>query len=143
MCISNVQPDEYDTVCVCSERILLFLFLQVPLEILPKSETKHEDMISILDTLHQYVPTTSTIQSIESIEVSVDHFHYTLFGGDMLTTARARGSKKIRSNSERGKDRLEGLLPVTEDWHAKVCLLSVRSEMFLVCTPKQTMGLSF
>ena len=42
-----------------------------------------------------------------------------------MTTARARGSQRIRSNSERGKDQLEGLQPVVEDWHAKVCLLGV------------------
>ena len=43
----------------------------------------------------------------------------------MLTAKRARGSKHIRSNSLRGLDRLEGLLPVAEDWHAKVCLMGV------------------
>ncbi len=43
----------------------------------------------------------------------------------MLTAKRARGGKDIRSNSERGKDRLEGLIPVVEDWHAKVCLFGV------------------
>ena len=43
-----------------------------------------------------------------------------------MTAARARGSQRVHSNSERGKDRLEGLQPVVEDWHAKVCLLGVR-----------------
>ena len=42
-----------------------------------------------------------------------------------MTAAWARGSQRVRSNSERGKDRLEGLQPVVEDWHAKVCLLGV------------------
>lgn len=51
--------------------------------------------------------------------------HTSLAGGDQLTAARARGSQQIRCNSERGKDRLEGLQPVVEDWHAKVCLLGV------------------
>ncbi len=46
-------------------------------------------------------------------------------GGDQLTAVRARGSKRVRYNSLRGKDRLEGLEPVIEDWHAKVCLLGV------------------
>ena len=39
----------------------------------------------------------------------------------MLTAKRARGSQHVRSNSTRGLDRLEGLTPVTEDWHTKVC----------------------
>lgn len=43
----------------------------------------------------------------------------------MLTAARARGSKDIRTNSIRGKDRLDGIVPVVEDWHAKVCFLEV------------------
>ena len=46
-------------------------------------------------------------------------------GGDQMTAAQGRGSQRVRSNSERGKGRLEGLQPVVEDWHAKVCLLGV------------------
>ena len=42
-----------------------------------------------------------------------------------MTAARVRGSKRVRSNSQRGRDRLEGLIPVVEDWHAKGCLLTV------------------
>lgn len=53
-------------------------------------------------------------------------------GGDQMTAARARGSQRIRSNSERGKDRLEGLQPVVEDWHAKVCLLGVSNSTHIV-----------
>ena len=45
----------------------------------------------------------------------------------MLTAKHARESKNIRSNSARGSDRLEGLLPVVEDWHTKVCLIGVIS----------------
>ena len=50
---------------------------------------------------------------------------YMFSGGDQLTAARARSGQRIRSNSLRGKDRLEGMVPVIEDWHAKVCLLGV------------------
>lgn len=42
-----------------------------------------------------------------------------------MTAARARGSHRVRCNSERAKERLEGLQPVCEDWHAKVTLLGV------------------
>lgn len=55
----------------------------------------------------------------------LDKFHYLLFGGDQLTVERAHGSKKCRSNEIRGLDRLEGLIPVVEDWHAKVIFLKV------------------
>ena len=49
-----------------------------------------------------------------------------------MTAARARGSQRVRSNSERGKDQLQGLQPVVEDWHAKVCLLGVCVHSFLL-----------
>jgi hypothetical protein len=42
-----------------------------------------------------------------------------------MTAARARSSQRVRCNSERGKGRLEGLQPVIEDWHAKMCVLGV------------------
>ena len=36
------------------------------------------------------------------------------------------GPKKERNSEDRGVYRLEGMIPVIEDWHAKVCLLKVR-----------------
>ena len=49
----------------------------------------------------------------------------TLVGGNQLTTARARGAQRITSNSLKSEDKLEGVLPVAEDWHTKMCLLQV------------------
>lgn len=87
--------------------------------------------MAILEHLHQYVPTSEVEETIEiegqpERKVIIDHFHYLLFGGDLLTEMRAGTARNIRNNSERGRDRLEGLLPVIEDWHTKVCLLEVR-----------------
>ena len=128
-------------------------FLQIPLGVLLKTETKYEDMVGIMDHLHQYVPTVTSEYIYEDEEsgtqnkVSGDHFHYSLIGkymiyismsymkcilytkicvgGDQLTAERARGSQRISDNSKTGAERLEGLLPVVEDWHAKMCLLEV------------------
>ena len=50
-------------------------------------------------------------------------------GGDQLTVARSRGFQRIRINSTRRKDRLEGLVPIVEDWHAKVSILGVSSHV--------------
>ena len=80
--------------------------------------------------LQEYMPieTERSLVDVPHVgekEVYADHFYYILFGGDQLTAKRARGSQHIRSNSLRGRDRLEGLKPVIEDWHAKVCFLSV------------------
>ena len=99
--------------------------------IIQKCETEHEDMISIMDKLEQYVPTVSQSTVLqdpvtnEDIELYIDEFHYILFGGDQLTVERAMGSKHEKSNEQRGIDRLDGLIPVIEDWHAKVALLKV------------------
>ena len=49
----------------------------------------------------------------------MSNFILIAIGGDQLTAARVRGSKRVRGNSERGIERLEGLQPVIEDWHAK------------------------
>ena len=89
-------------------------------------------MVDIMRSLHDYVPVKSSLctESIpgdaEEIEIVKDTFHKIVFGGDQLTVARARGSQRIRKNSERGRDRLEGLIPACEDWHTKLCLLGVR-----------------
>ena len=61
----------------------------------------------------------------EEIQLMLDQFHYILFRADQLTLKRATGSKRERNNESRGKESLEGLVPVVEDWHAKVCLLKV------------------
>lgn len=37
--------------------------------------------------------------------------------------AHVRGCKGTRSNAVRGKERLDGLIPVAEDWHTKMCLM--------------------
>ena len=61
----------------------------------------------------------------EPVEVRMDYFHHVLFGGDQMTCARVRGAQKIRANSTTGRARLEGFVPVVEDWHAKVCFMQV------------------
>ncbi len=97
-----------------------------------KNENKYEEMVDIMEDLHEYVPTVSSKVEVdvpgaenETVELDMDQFHYILMGGDQLTAARARGTKAIRSNSERQKEKLEGLVPVCEDWHSKMCLLGV------------------
>ena len=47
--------------------------------------------------------------------------------------ARAReGGVRIRNNSTNDTDCLEGLLPISEDWHAKVDFLEVIPNLILV-----------
>ena len=90
-------------------------------------------MISILEDLHKYIPVvTSTSQTsvlvegeVEECTITDDELFRIVFGGDQLTAARARGAQRVRSNSERPLDKLEGVEPVSEDWHAKGVLLRV------------------
>ena len=105
--------------------------LQVPLGVLKKNEMSYEDMIDIMEHVHHYVPTqTSTIEIDhphidDKIELTKTTLHTIVFGGDQLTCKRARGSQKIRSNSITSTQQISGLLPCTEDWHARLCFLEV------------------
>ena len=111
--------------------------LQVPLGVSLKSEIKYEDMVCVMDELQEYVPTITTpcmvdVTDTEEAELIYDDFHKTLAGGDMLTAARARGSQRVRRCGERPKERLEGILPVCEDWHCKGVLMGVRPKVVLL-----------
>ena len=91
-----------------------------------KSEVNYEDMTDILEHYQKYVPSVPCETSIpETGTVQDKKFLTTLVGGDYLTVARARGAQIIRSTSELTEDTLQGLFPVAEDWHAKVCLMEV------------------
>ena len=104
------------------------------MRVILKNENQLEDMCSIMDSLHDYVPTITTQCTnpiTDSETFPVDTFHKILFGGDQLTCARARGAQRIMQNHDTGKQQLEGLIPVIEDWHAKQCLLSVSGHVII------------
>ena len=99
-------------------------------------------MVEIMSHLHQYVPTVTYLEnfSIQGMGVSVQVpraiLHKILFGGDQLTAARAQGAQRIRMNSTSPQEKLEGLIPCSEDWHTKLNLLGVcenTSSIFLLC----------
>lgn len=93
-------------------------------------------MVEIMSILHNYVPIVEYTQeeviksSGESVQNPKADIHHLLIGGDQLTAARGRGSKKAKLHSDSPKSRLEGLIPVAEDWHTKVTLLEVRLYQF-------------
>ena len=108
--------------------IVHFVFhnaLQVPLGVLLKSEQTIPEMVEIMDTLEQYVPKTSMDVTFSNLTHTQDYVLPILLGGDQLTCARARGCKRARMNGNSCTERLDGLVPCCEDWHAKVLLLSV------------------
>ena len=78
---------------------------------IPKNENVTEEMVEILESLHNYVPVVNTNGE--------ERYDPVLLGGDQLTSARAITAKKTRVTS-RGLTGLRGLVPFASDWHAKV-----------------------
>lgn len=91
--------------------------MQVPLGVIPNNEQVTDEMVSILEHLHQYVPVVKHGDCAET-------YSPIAFGGDQLTAARALTAKKVRVTSH-GKAALRGLVPYCADWHAKVNFIQV------------------
>ena len=103
-------------------------FMQVPLGVQLFNENKTNEMCQIMQNPHKYVPTKLLNKSYDTdIIYEEGHHHKILFGGDQLTVCRSRGAQAARSNDDRTihAARLDGLIPVTEDWHARMTLLRV------------------
>ena len=95
-----------------------------------KNENKHSEMIDIMHTLYQYVPIISEESEGAPCRSAV---HKVLFGGDQLTATRARRCRDLCLNSDTITGQLH-LLPVTEDWHTSVTLLSVSEHTHTIIT---------
>ena len=92
-------------------------------------------MIDILEEYKKYVPSKDIDldEPIPQVGTTKDKLYITtLLGGDYLSVARAREAQYIRRSPDLKKDRLDGVLPVAEDWHAKVCFLEVSSSKVLI-----------
>ena len=103
---------------------------QVPLGIILKNENKIDEMTEILTDLHQYVPCVTQEESAslstgQVVTKKTEYMHRILIGGDQLTVARMRSAINIKNNSWTATGRLEGFIPVAEDWHTKAIYLDV------------------
>ena len=66
-------------------------------------------MIDIMETVQEkYIPKINNGSELLPI----------FFGGDQLTEERSRNVKLARLDGRTSKERLDGLLPKNEDWHA-------------------------
>ena len=92
--------------------------LQIPLGIIFKNENVNEDIISILQTFHSYLP--------KAADGGVDG---QLFSGDQLTVERAVNAISWVANGDTPADRLEGIHLQLADCPAIVKLLSVCSRV--------------
>lgn len=114
------------------------MYLQVPLGIIDKNENHVAEMMKIMAEMQKYVPCekqkivyehNGTQAEIEDMVV-----HPVLFGGDQLTVQRARAAQIACANETLATERLEGLVPVFEDWHTKMTLLTVSHHSILIYT---------
>ena len=102
---------------------------------LAKNEKIYEDMIDILGEYKKCIPSkvVSLKEHIPGSDITEDRAYITtLVGGDYLSVAQAHCAQYIWRTSELAMHRLDGILPVAEDWHAKVCLLEVLIDGFLI-----------
>lgn len=109
---------------------------------LPYNEMYYEDMIKALEHIQRYVPSKDVEQELivpsqtgqETVKF-VEKKHRTMIvSGDQLNVSRIRGSQRIRGNSDTSEQRLDGLLPVSDDWHSKMCFMEVRLKFICVYT---------
>ena len=86
-------------------------------------------MADIIEDLHEnYVPTIMSEDTIYLPDQTTrtlenPQFSKVLLGGDQLTAAR--GATTLRLSHQKASYRLEGVVPVVEDWHARMTLLKV------------------
>ena len=60
--------------------------------------------------------------STRAVDVGVHYFSHIHFE---LTVARIQGSARVLFNSENGRERLEGFIPMIEGWHTKMSFMEV------------------
>ncbi len=81
-------------------------------------------MIDIAKFVHKYAPGTG-FSGVPGC-VCETHLKKLSFGGDQLTMERLRSAIDCMCDSHTDSQRLEGLIPTIEDWHAKQCLMQVK-----------------
>ena len=104
--------------------------MQIPLGVLLLNENKLDEMSQILTKYMELVPTLPAeghhvLPNRSVIDFDDTRFFSILFGGDQLTVARIRGAQSLRDTHDKAIHRLEGVLPVIEDWHTRMTLLKV------------------
>ena len=87
-------------------------------------------MAQIVDQYMKLVPSKAAtgeyvLPNRSVIEYDNTKFFKILFGGDYLTAVRMRGAQSLRATEERAVDRLDGVIPVVEDWHTRMTLVKV------------------
>lgn len=103
---------------------------------LPQSPVSSSSLSSIHDrsvsSPDSILPSQTGQETVKFVEKK---YRTTIVSGDQLTFSRIHGSQKIRGNSDTSEQRLDGLLPVSGDWHSKMCFMEVSICVYTcVCT---------
>lgn len=98
--------------------------------VLLHNENKLDEMNQILAHFMQFVPTLSkegelSLPNGGTLSYDDTEFFKLLLGGDQLTAVRIRGTQALRVTQDEAVDRLEGLIPVAEDWHSRMAVVDV------------------
>ena len=107
----------------------------MPLDVLPKNG-KNEGSDPVTTHLHEYVPQMQQTQQMKQQSVPQTNETKQAYITKIFSTytgrtptdyiAHATPAIKVKSNGETPSCRMEGFLPVVEDWHAKFTLFGVR-----------------
>ncbi len=95
-----------------------------------KNENLNDEMIDILAYIHDHFLSCETMvkDEIKSSKVVSRLF----LGGDQLTEERARNAQIGSADGDTVFERLEGVIPKVEDWHARQILYQVILEIRVV-----------
>ena len=93
-----------------------------------KNEMYTKEIIGIMTEMQKYTPsikkTATVLVADREYQVKHDVLHPLLFGGDQLTVKNACSAQTAKSAEPLELGRL---VPVFEDWYARVALLNVNS----------------
>ena len=101
------------------------------------NENKLDEMSKILEHFMAVAPSVAaeghiTLPNGSKLDFDDTRFHRILLGGDQLTVARIRGAQSIRASHDHPVERLEGVVPVIEDWHSRMALMKVHVYIYTV-----------
>ena len=82
-------------------------------------ENKLDEMSKIMDHYMKYVPTIET-----KINLDLPNGDSMVLD-DQVTAVRMRSTQALRDSHDNAIDRLEGLIPIVEDWHTRLTLMKV------------------
>ena len=95
------------------------------------NENKLDEMSIILQNIMKLVPSLPSESEVElpdggKVKYDSTNFFKILLGGDQLTVARVRGTQCLFRGIDKAMERLQGIIPVQEDWHARMNFMKVR-----------------